>query len=188
MSTMYRKKIDVYIGADYLSKIEFIKKALPLPTTNLIVWLIFRGFLDYCHDKDAYMKSLKNYRYMESTSSLNSQEGKTKKRNKVQIYISTELEKVMYIICKNQLKMKWQEFLNKTVKMELDKFSRCLYKDEEEIRTKTKEKKSDFYIPLDSYLIERLEHISKKTGIRLSSLIPLMLYEYLNILGEGRYE
>lgn len=185
---MDRKKIDVYIGTDYLSKLDFIKKALPLPTTNLIVWLLFRGFLDYHHNKKAYMKSLKQYRYMGNTNRYTDQTKETEHRSKVQIYISVKLEEALNIICKNQIHMKRQEFFNKTIKMELDNFSKCLYEDEDAIRSKCKEKKEDFYIPLNSYLLERLKDISEKTGIRLSSLIPLMLFEYLNILDEARYK
>lgn len=34
MGTTDKKKIDVYLGVDYLSKIDFIKKAFPIPTTS----------------------------------------------------------------------------------------------------------------------------------------------------------
>lgn len=178
MITTDRSKIDVYLGSDYLNKISFVKKALPMPTTNLIVWLLFRGFLDYHKKKAAFTELLKKYRYMK----------KTKDSQKVQVYISFKLENGLFEIYKNQLKMKRQEFLNKTVKMELDKFSECLYQDAEEVKEIEKKRGKALYISINEYLYKRLEKISGLTGIRLSSLIPLMLFEYLNILDEGRYK
>lgn len=178
MDKIDRKKLDVYLGADYGSKIDFVKEALPIPKTSLIVWLLFRGFLDYHKKRTEFTEALKKYHNMK----------KVEDREKIQIYISSILEEKIYQIHEDRLKMKRQEFLNKTIKMELNKFSKRLYIDKEKIMKMDKGKNKKFYILLDDYLYGRLEKIRRLTGISLNSLISLMLFEYLNILDKGRYE